>query len=286
VAIASDLHTLSIVLVHHPHSSKPDDHATLKRIRRELQNQSPHFDLQSYSVRVPEERERGYLVTTLNAVDPEGTPVSYSMSAVLDARSQNQFVIDARSGVVTTSAKLDREIMDQHFFRVTAVDAGQPPMTATTILRIYVDDVNDHPPLFEQAVYESKIRESVPIGSTSLTVRARDQDAGDNGRVEYSLVDDGSGKTGDNGDFRIDSKTGVISTRLPLDREVTSRYDLVVLATDKGGTDRKSSTATVVVSVLDDNDNYPQFDPGTSLMTVTVPENIDYASKPVIANIR
>lgn len=43
-------------------------------------------------------------------------------------------------------------------------------------------------------------------------------------------------------------------------------------------------SATVIVRVLDDNDNYPQFSERT--YTVSVNEDINLADNPVIAHIR
>lgn len=152
----------------------------------------PYFDRAVYMVRVPEEKEKGYVVTTMTAKDPNNDELHYSLHAVLDARSQNQFSIDAVSGVVTTTVSLNREFMDVHFLRVTAEDNGTPPRSGTTTLQINVLDENDHPPSFERATYEATIRESAPISSTVVTVRATDQDFGANAQIEYSFLNPGA----------------------------------------------------------------------------------------------
>lgn len=99
----------------------------------------------------------------------------------------------------------------------------------------------------------------------------------------------GSGKTDSElGDaFRIDPKSGVITTRTSLDRERVEVYTLVVMATDQGlpsAGGQQSSTSTVVVRVLDDNDNYPQFTERT--YTVQVPEDVNWSENPVIATVK
>lgn len=68
--------------------------------------------------------------------DPENSPVTYSMSSLLDSRSAGMFAVDSRSGVVTTQAKLDRERLDVHYFRVVAQDDTFPPRTGTTTLQV------------------------------------------------------------------------------------------------------------------------------------------------------
>lgn len=55
--------------------------------------------------------------------------------------------------------------------------------------------------------------------------------------------------------------SGEISTRLALDREQQSSYQLVVVVQD-GGTPPRSATGTAHISVLDENDNAPTFTHG------------------------
>lgn len=51
---------------------------------------------------------------------------------------------------------------------------------------------------------------------------------------------------------------GEISTRLALDREQHSSYQLVVVVQD-GGTPPRSATGTAHITVLDENDHAPSF---------------------------
>ncbi|CAL1293860.1 unnamed protein product [Larinioides sclopetarius] len=252
-----------------------------RRDNRRSENQAPYFDRALYIVNVPEEKEKAYVVATMVAHDPEKDEVTYSIHAVLDARSQNMFSIDSVTGIVTTTASLDREFMDVHYLRVTAVDNGIPQKTGTTTLQINVNDENDHAPSFEQNMYEATIRESASIGSTVITVRATDQDSGPNAEIEYSILN----PSGVNDVFRIDSKTGIITIRSSLDRETTAFYSLLIQASDLGlVVDRKTATTTVEITVLDDNDNYPQFTEKS--YTVEVFEDINWLSNPVIAKVK
>ena len=252
-----------------------------KRRRREMHtNEPPSFSKLLYIVNVPEEKDKGFVVTSLTANDPENNEVTYSMNAVLDARSQSMFSIDPTSGLVTTTSRLDREFMDVHYLRVMAVDNGLPPKTCTTTLQINVNDENDHAPVFEQASYEASLRESAPIGTTVVTVRATDQDSGPNAEIEYSILN----PTGANEAFKIDSRTGMITTRNTLDREATDFYTLTVQATDSGAVQsRKYSQTTIAIRILDDNDNYPQFSERS--YSAQVPEDINWLNHPVIMKV-
>ncbi|KAL7299168.1 hypothetical protein TKK_0007766 [Trichogramma kaykai] len=284
--LADAEHRLKIVF----HHQQLDDSDLGRRVRRELRNQSPFFEQALYVAAVEEEREPGIGVTTVRARDPEGGVVRYTMSSLLDSRSQNLFNLDSASGKVSTTARLDRENVDVHYFRVLAVDDSFPPRTGTTTLQINVLDANDHAPNFESPEYEASVHESVPLGSSVISIKATDQDMGKNAEVEYSIVSTTGGGTTtmleDQSTFRIDTRSGIVTTRTTLDREKTEVYTVIVQATDLAtpSTNRQSSSATLVIHVLDDNDNYPQFSERT--YTVNVPEDLDYTINPVIAEIR
>ncbi|ALC40622.1 stan [Drosophila busckii] len=278
-------HRLKIVY----HHQEFNDTDIAKRVRRELRNQSPYFEQALYVASVLEEQPAGAAVTTVRARDPEDSPVVYSMVSLLDSRSQSLFKVDSRTGVVTTSAGLDRELMDVHYFRVVATDDSFPPRSGTTTLQVNVLDCNDHSPTFEAEQFEAAIREGATVGSTVITLRATDQDIGKNAEIEYGIeaVTDGVGAAQDQEMpiFRIDSRSGVISTRSSLDRETSDSYQLLVTASDMAATqsERKTATASVLVKILDDNDNYPQFSERT--YTVQVPED-QWGDDNTVAHIR
>lgn len=176
-------HRLKIVY----HHQEFNDTDIAKRVKRELRNQSPYFEQALYVASVLEEQPAGATVTTVRARDPEDSPVVYSMVSLLDSRSQSLFKVDSRTGVVTTSASLDRELMDVHYFRVVATDDSFPPRSGTTTLQVNVLDCNDHSPTFEAEQFETSIREGATVGSTVITLRATDQDIGKNAEIEYGI---------------------------------------------------------------------------------------------------
>ena len=96
------------------------------------------------------------------------------------------------------------------------------------MLQISVKDANDNRPIFEQSVYNATVRESLPIGSSIVTLRASDLDHDANGKVTYILESEGEENF-----FRIDANSGVISLRSALDRELRAQHVLNVIATGK-----------------------------------------------------
>ncbi|XP_069731782.1 LOW QUALITY PROTEIN: cadherin EGF LAG seven-pass G-type receptor 2 [Phaenicophaeus curvirostris] len=240
--------------------------------RRRSPNTSPQFQPSSYQASVGENRPAGTPVTQVTAMDPdegEAGRLRYTMAALFDSRSDALFAMDPVTGAVTTAAPLDRESKSTHVFRVTAMDHGTPRRSAMATLTVTVSDANDHDPAFEQPEYRESVRENLEVGYEVLTVRATDGDAGPNANVLYRLLNAG----GANEVFEIDSRSGVIRTRGPVDREAVEAFELLVEATDQGQEPApRSTTATVRITVEDDNDNAPQF--SEKRYVVQVPEDV------------
>lgn len=128
--------------------------------------------------------------------------------------------------------------------------------------------------------------ESPPILVAQIS--AADMDSGENGQISYKLLDDFDGS------FEIDANSGEIYTQAKLDRESVASYELTVIAEDQvtiscstssncakfyhvlfQGVPQLTGTATVLVTVLDKNDNPPRF---TRLFSVNVTENAEIGS--------
>uniref|UniRef100_A0A8C7VRL5 Cadherin EGF LAG seven-pass G-type receptor 2 n=1 Tax=Oncorhynchus mykiss TaxID=8022 RepID=A0A8C7VRL5_ONCMY len=243
----------------------------LSRSKRAV-NSSPQFQPPMYQVAVAENKPAGTPVVVLKAVDAdegEAGRLEYFIEALFDSRSNNLFAVDPVNGAVSTVEVLDREQKDTHVFRVTAVDHGTPRRTAMATLTITVSDSNDHDPVFEQQDYKESVRENLEIGYEVLTVRATDGDAPVNGNILYHVLN----SNGSNNVFEIDSRSGVIRTKGPVDREMVEAYMLLVEANDQGRDPApRSATATVHIIVEDDNDNAPQF--SEKRYVVQVPEDM------------
>lgn len=243
----------------------------IRRGKRQV-NTAPQFQLPNYQVSVPENEPAGTRVITLKATDPddgEAGRLEYSMEALFDSRSNDFFDIDSQTGSITTVQSLDREVKDTHVFKVTVSDNGSPRRVATSYLTVTVSDTNDHSPVFEQTEYRVSIRENVEVGFEVMTIRATDGDAPSNANMIYKIVNG----DGVNSVFEIDPRNGLVRIRERPDRETRAKYQLIVEANDQGkDSGPRSATATVHISVEDENDNYPQF--SEKRYVVQVPENV------------
>ena len=149
-----------------------------------------------------------------------------------------------------------------------------------TTVWVNLKDVNDNPPKFTQDRYVTSVWEENSRGTYVTQVKASDADekGNDNSRVTYSIV---SGNIDDA--FEIaPANTGIIKTKIVLDREILDTYKLEIEAVDHG-VSALTSTCTLRIQVIDVNDNAPFF-PGYA--PVNVPEGTELGTviKTVTAN--
>uniref|UniRef100_UPI003AAE3B28 protocadherin-7 n=1 Tax=Centroberyx gerrardi TaxID=166262 RepID=UPI003AAE3B28 len=170
-----------------------------------------------------------------------------------------------------TSALLDYEATKEYSVTIVAVDSGSPSLSSNSSLMVRVVDINDHAPTFAQSVVEVHFAENNSPGERVVTVVATDADSGKNAEIAYTL------DPSVNGPFYIDADNGDIRATGVLDREQRERYELRVIAKDKG-TPSLQGSATVVVQVTDRNDNAPKF--VQEIFTFYVKENL-LANSPV-----
>lgn len=228
---------------------------------RRAANRHPYFSQHNYQVQVAENQPPGTSVIVMSASDPDpgdAGRVSYSFAPLMNSRSSDYFHIHPETGLITTTQILDREHMDLHYFRVTATDHGSSRLSGTTMVAITVSDRNDHSPIFEQAEYRETIRENVEEGYPILQLRATDLDSPSNANIRYRFI--GDMVVIARAAFEIDPRSGLITTRGVVDRETNEHYTLLVEASDQGKEPGpRSATVKVFITVLDENDNVPQF---------------------------
>ncbi|XP_067443425.1 cadherin EGF LAG seven-pass G-type receptor 2 isoform X2 [Thunnus thynnus] len=213
----------------------------------------PVFQSSHYTVNINEDRPVGTTVVVISATDEdtgENARITYFMDDSIP-----QFDIDTDTGAVTTQMELDYEDQVSYTLAITARDNGIPQKSDTTYLEILVNDVNDNSPRFLRDHYVGSVMEDVPVFTSVVQVSATDRDAGLNGRVFYTFQ---GGEDGD-GDFIIESTSGIVRTLRRLDRENVPVYSLQAFAVDKGVPALKTPI-NIQVTILDVNDNPPVFE--------------------------
>ncbi|KAM8908446.1 protocadherin-1-like isoform 2-T3 [Spinachia spinachia] len=158
-----------------------------------------------------------------------------------------------RKYFLQTTTPLDYERVRDYRIEIVAVDSGNPALSSSNSLKVQVTDMNDNAPVFSPALLELDFAEGNQPGDRVLYVMATDADSGTNAELAYSIVEPAASRL-----FEIEADTGEIRVRNLLDREERERYEFRVAAADKG-VPCKTGTATVVINVLDRNDNDPKF---------------------------
>jgi len=213
------------------------------------------------TARVTENTREGTFVAHVTVIDPdEGAAGRFNCSLANDDDVNatdyfrlNQFDDTEFQLVTSADALIDRERRADFRFAVVCVDYGRLPLTSRQQVRVVVADVNDCAPTFSRDAYNVEIIENNYVGAALLVASAYDADRDDNARLTYSVVGPQSGH------FRVDRNTGEITALTSFDREMASTISFVVVARDDGSPPL-SGTATVVVSIVDVNDNSPEFD--------------------------
>ena len=156
---------------------------------------------------------------------------------------------------------LDREISPYGYnLTLKAVDMGYPPRTYYKNVHVRLGDLNDHAPVFEKEVYEVQVPEIAPVNTAVARLKVTDDDSGLNARVSLSIAGGNEG-----GQFRIDPHTGVLFVARELDAETRASYTITVSALDSANVGmRRQSSAKVIISVIDVNDNSPVFEDDAS----------------------
>ncbi|KAL1424749.1 hypothetical protein MTO96_019894 [Rhipicephalus appendiculatus] len=228
---------------------------TMLIIVDDVNDNEPVFKQYRSTITVPE----------LKAIDRDQGPfgqVIYQLQNT-DPETTSTFAVhqDKGKGIISLTGPLDYERKFIYELRVLAIDRANagPRHTATAVVLVKVDDVEDQPPIFTQVPPVTRISEDLPLNSVVLTVKAMDGDRGVNNAIHYSIV------SGGNDLFAIDRETGVVSVKGRLDREATENrngaFILLVQAQEVSGKVKPAPSTRTEVTVLltDVNDEEPAF---------------------------
>ncbi|XP_030342453.1 protocadherin-15 isoform X2 [Strigops habroptila] len=165
----------------------------------------------------------------------------------------NTFFTVTQSGItryLTLLQPVDREVQQLYTFSMTASDGVQESIPVT--VNILVIDANDNSPAFSNISYNVKIYTDMRPGEGVIKLTAVDADEGPNGQIVYEIL------AGDQGDFIINDRTGLITIAPEVVLSVGRSYALTVKASDSAPpAQRRSSITTVYIEVLPPNNQSP-----------------------------
>ncbi|CAB1311771.1 unnamed protein product, partial [Coregonus sp. 'balchen'] len=162
---------------------------------------------------ISEDTPVGTQVYTLNGTDPEGDAVRFGLT--FEKGTREYLRVDPKSGNITLIQELDREVVET--------------------IRVFVTDVNDEQPEFQNLPFTVDVPEDTAAGSSIYRVQAVDKDMGSGGSVTYYVQGTPTTK------FTIDGHSGDGGGQF------------------KGKAQVLTSTATVTINVLDAQDTPPSF---------------------------
>ncbi|KAG8212677.1 hypothetical protein J437_LFUL019545, partial [Ladona fulva] len=149
-------------------------------------------------------------------------------------------------GTVQVARQLDLNIMSEYMLIIKATDSGSPPLFSTIPLHIMVTMADNAPPRFAVQEHAAEIYENQPVGTYVKHIAARSTSS-----LFFEIIDGNKDDV-----FFITPSTGVIITKRELDYEQYKFYNLTVQAINMASA---RATCSVVIHVLDKNDNAPKF---------------------------
>ncbi|KFQ09898.1 Neural-cadherin, partial [Leptosomus discolor] len=218
----------------------------------------PKFTKEMWQATIPENSPVNSEVLQVCATDADVGDNADLIFSIIGGDPDQKFYIENdkewQCATIRLKKKLDFENARERQFNVT-ITVEDLDFSSIAVCLIEVEDSNDHSPVFlSQFIPTSPFFENMPVGTTVTTVRATDKDSGLNGNIIYSIKSDSDPMR----QFAVDQYGHVIVAN-KLDREVIQKYSLVVQASDQG-TPAGTGSVTVLIDLLDVNDNGPRFE--------------------------
>uniref|UniRef100_A0A1I8MKU3 Cadherin domain-containing protein n=1 Tax=Musca domestica TaxID=7370 RepID=A0A1I8MKU3_MUSDO len=195
---------------------------------------------------------------------------------IIAGNEEGLFRLDAQTGILYPARSLNGQ-KGVYELTISARDTqGSGTMEATTKAIVNVMGVNQHRPVFViPASSNATIEipgEVVPKDYLILTVKASDNDTDENGRIFYHLqVKDQNLQETE--EFKIDAETGELRTNSDLQRKEKANYDLILVAQDNGNPKPFETLRFLTISIIDANENRPEFPDASNPYKISIMEN-------------
>lgn len=274
---------------------------------QDVNDNSPIFTQKSYYASVAENAQVNppAAVLQVNAVDADEGIFGEVKYAVV-GNDNTLFQLDPNSGILYPSQNLKGK-KGQYKLTVEARDGlGFGPNADKADVVIDVQSVNNYRPIFimpalsnasveiqEVSFGAGHIRRISPQfqhlaivfsffhfqnHATSnylvMTVKANDEDAGDNGLVKYYLQVNNQNVL-ETDEFKIDEHTGELKLKKDLNREKQSKYELVLVARDQGMPSHFESLRFLTILIVSVNENKAEFPDASNPYKFFIVENSD-----------
>ncbi|XP_075132032.1 protocadherin gamma-B1-like [Leptodactylus fuscus] len=241
---------------------------------------APEISLTSLSSPIPEDSEPGTMIALIEVHDQDSGEngeidcyIIEDLPFYLMLSSDNYYRIVSRT-------VLDREKIPNYNITIKVTDRGFPPLSSKMTIVLEISDVNDNPPIFSKSTFVAYVPENNLPGASIFSIQASDPDTGDNAKIIYTISSPITEPLSMSSYLSINIETGVLYAQRSFDYEQNKEFIIEVTASDNGSPSL-SSNATLLIHVVDQNDNspkilYPSADIGGSAVFEMVP----FASEP------
>lgn len=237
----------------------------------------PQFVGAPYNFTVSENLHAGTVVNAIEAVDADSShnaALGYRILGALPPATEAWFMLDERTGVISTTRSLDREGPGNSrvVLNVEAYDQplnGKPHLFNSTLVYIEILDVNDEDPVFSRDKLTFHLREDYEVGRDfPVPVHAVDADDHPFNVIQYEICSCSSQE--DRELFHVISDTGVLRLTRSLDFEANVKHTFQVQAIDTDQPNRQATQTVIVIveNVAENNVTFIDF-----VMAVNVVEN-------------
>ncbi|NWT14286.1 PCDB8 protein, partial [Vireo altiloquus] len=239
--------------------------ALIRVVVLDLNDNIPVFTQSLYKVSIMENSSQDAIVVVVSASDLDSGTNGEIVYSIVQNSEENfeTFKINPETGQIRLKKPLDYEETKTYEVDVQATDGGG--LSTHCKVEVQVKDVNDNAPEVIITSHTSTLSEAALPNTVVALFNVRDRDSGDNGRTICEL-------TGEQ-PFRITllaADAYALVTSETLDREQVEEYNVTVQARDEGSP-TLSVSKTLLVRILDVNDNAPTFT--QAIYTMVMSEN-------------
>ncbi|XP_051790042.1 protocadherin alpha-8-like [Erpetoichthys calabaricus] len=246
---------------------------------KDMNDNAPFIEVTSLTSSIKEDVKPGTTIGLISITDLDSgvnSKILCTLSRNLPFELTTSFQENLYS--LKTISKLDRESVSQYNITILAKDFGNPSLSSQKNVFVNLLDVNDNNPRFLQDPYIFYIEENNIPGASILAVSAEDVDANENAIVTYHLQEKETVGKQMVPFLSIMSDSGQVFSFTTFDAEKSNTFTVNVVAKDSG-VPSLSCTVTVIVFILDQNDNPPVFvfpvtTNGTAVLEETIPRNV------------
>ncbi|KAK1788726.1 hypothetical protein P4O66_002544 [Electrophorus voltai] len=222
----------------------------------DMNDNHPEISVKSFTNPIKEDIAVGTVIAVVSVTDKDSGEngqmdiyISDGLPFLLRESSDNYYEL-----VIT--APLDREKVPEYDITFTVRDRGNPPLSDNETVTLELLDVNDNVPQFPQTFYTIPVMENNAPGALLYSLTAIDPDLHENQYLVYFIIEKEIVNTSISILFSINPENGNLYALKTFDYEIEKEFLFHIEARDSG-VPPLSSTVTVHIIIMDQNDNTP-----------------------------